>query len=519
MCAILRYCLLLMPLCVFSTTQAHAVGNQSKNLTQDPKFTLSAIYFNNVDLIDGFELFPLYEEYLGAKIRMSKLREICNGITRLYHKKGFEEAKCILPPQSMKDGVVKMQIVESIIGKVSLSGDVSEDNNLLRSYVDHIPLNQSLDMKQINYVERLIATVPGTSVSIYVKPIPESHKLELLFDIKKTYFSGEVYANNRGSKVLGPVQLGIALASYSLFGVNEYLRLHLLTTEDTEELKYAEFTSSLPVGSDGSLLLFEASHADSTPGDILKPFDIDVQVSTGRLGWTKPLLLIATDTFLVTGWLDYFKSDTQFSSSRVARDEVYKVEFALAYIVSNARHYTKTNIALSHGLAGLNTTVSNTNGLVSTGKEGFDAIMFDVFYHAVLSSNLRLSLQTQGQYAFTDLPVSEFIVFGGEVMGSAYDPAEFFGDHGLGGKSRLNYQFDNSLISSGYTQIYAQYDIVRIWNNDLHNRNSGASLATGFTVGSDAFYLDLQIAKPLTRPVLLEGNNDARFFGTLRVFF
>ncbi len=54
--------------------------------------------------------------------------------------------------------------------------------------------------------------------------------------------------------------------------------------------------------------------------------------------------------------------------------------------------------------------------------------------------NVFLSNQIQGQYAFLDLPVSEDIVFGGEIIGSAYDQAELFGDHGLGARTRLNYQ-------------------------------------------------------------------------------
>ena len=503
--------------------QVYGDAGLAKNKPVVKEITLTAIYINKVALVDSFEFFPLYEEYLGAKVQLSTLRKICNDITNHYRIKGYDFARCTLPPEGITEGVVKMHIVEGVIGAVRLEGDVEENDRLINSYIEQIKLGKPLNDSQLHYVEQMLNAIPGITVNTYTRAMQDSQNLELVFDVKQVNYSGEVYANNRGSRVIGPVQAGLSLASYSLLGVHEYLRLHLLTTEETEELTFVEVNSSWPVGNEGSQLILESSYANSRPGDLLGPAEIAIDFSTASLGWSKPLKITVSDTLLLTAAVDYSRTETDISDRQAALDDLYKVSLSLDYITNKTRHYTKANITLNLGIKQLNTTEVATNdpagSFVSTGKEDFSAAKFDFFYRVILLKNLFLSNQVQGQYAFRDLPVSENIVFGGEVIGSAYDPAELFGDHGLGGKSRLTYQLENAWITSGYTQFYIQYDIARVWNNTLNLIKSAASLATGFTIGSGDFYLDLQAAKPLTKKVLLEGNKDTRFFASARLFF
>lgn len=455
MCKKLPLLLFIVCVNILSVEQTYGVTDAVENKSVD-KFTLTAIYFNQIGLFDNLEFFPLYEKHLGARVQISTLKNICSNITNYYREKGYDFARCTLPFQKIKGGVVKMHIIEGVIGAVRLVGDVAENDSLIRAYVEQISLGELLDESQLHRIEKMLNAIPGISVKTYTRTIPNSQKLELIFDVKQRKFDGEIYANNRGSRIIGPVQLGLSLTSYSLLGAHEFLRFHLLTTEETEALNFVEINSAWPVGKEGSQLIAESSYAKSKPGDILAPSDGDVDVSTAILGWAKPLLITTEDTLLLTGVIDYFRSDTSFSGIRTALDDLYTVRVSLDYITNKVRYYTKSNITLSLGVKGLNTTEISTgnsaNTFISTGKEDFSSASFDYFYRITLSNNLFLSNQIQGQYAFRDLPISENIIFGGEVIGSAYDPAELFGDHGIGGKSRLIYQLENSWMSASYTQ-------------------------------------------------------------------
>jgi len=517
-----HHCYLLIAMIFCLSGQVYGAAGYAKNITEDKKFTLTAIRFNQVGLIDSFEFYPIYEQFLGARVRVSTLKEICSEITQLYQEKGFSAAKCTIPAQNIKSGVVNIHIVEGLIGGVRLTGEVKENDRLLMSYINQIPLNQPLDETQLDHVVNLINTVAGVNVKAYTKSLPGTKKLDLVFDIKQTKYNGEVYVNNRGSKVIGQVQAGVSLASNSLLGMHESLRVHYQTVQDAEELKYIEFNSSWPVGDEGSKILVDTSYADSMPGNFLKSSNVDVNVTSGSIGWFRPLWLRRAETLAVTGQFDYFKSDTSFNDERAAFDELYKVKFSLDYLASNNFHYLKANITLTHGLSSLNKSVDNTvvaNTLTSTGNEDFSAFKFNLYYKTILFRKYIMTYQTQGQYAFTDLPVSEYIVFGGDMMGSAYDPAELFGDHGLGGMTRLTYQLQDSFFLSTYTQLFTQYDLVKVWNERIGENYSAVSAALGIVFGSNSFYADVQVTKPLTRTVALEGNKNARLFASLRVFF
>jgi hemolysin activation/secretion protein len=147
-----RYCYLLIAMIFCLSGQVYGAASHVKNITKDKKFTLTAIHFNQVGLIDSFDFYPIYEQFLGARVRVSTLKKICNEITQLYQAKGFSAAKCTIPVQSIKSGVVKIHIVEGLVGRVRLTGEMKETDDLLMSYVNQIPLNQPLDETQLNYV-------------------------------------------------------------------------------------------------------------------------------------------------------------------------------------------------------------------------------------------------------------------------------------------------------------------------------------------------------------------------------
>ena len=53
--------------------------------------------------------------------------------------------------------------------------------------------------------------------------------------------------------------------------------------------------------------------------------------------------------------------------------------------------------------------------------------------------------------------------------------------------------------------MFVQNDVVKVWDEATGLIRSGASLATGVILRSNSFYIDAQVAKPLTSPVPKKG--------------
>ena len=125
--------------------------------------------------------------------------------------------------------------------------------------------------------------------------------------------------------------------------------------------------------------------------------------------------------------------------------------------------------------------------------------------------------------AFDPVLNSEGYGYGGELFGRGYDPSELFADSGVGLKLELRYLFTGAGILSS-TEPYAFYDIGYVRNKDevvgVERSDSAASAGAGlrFDFGqSISGYIE--VAKPLTREVLAEGNKDARAFDAITYSF
>lgn len=504
---------------VLLSYRAMAASAPDQTTPENQQFTLTAVNFSQSSFLDSYDFFRIYEPYLGTRVSIASLKQICRQITAYYQQRGLAAAECVLPPQTIKSGVVDIYLVEGVISRVRLSGEVDPNDSLLRSYLQHITLGRPLDNEQASYVKQLIAAVPGLSVKTYTRPVAGSDTFELIFDVKQTAYSGELYANNRGSEVVGPVQAGLTLASHSLLGAHEKLQLNLLATKNTDELKYIELSSAWPVADEGSQIIVLASYAETQPGDILSSALLDTKISAARVGWSQFLFLAAESSLRFDSSLDYFKTDSTSAGSPFELNELYKLVLALDYKSRGSDSFTQARTSIVHSLPNMSTTSNAISGFTSTGKEDFNAFKFDLYYNQALSSNVLLTLQTRGQYGSDQMPVSEYIAFGGGSLGSAYDPAEFFGNHGLGGSARLAYRLVDSWLGTGYTQMYTQYDSVKVWNEELNATATGKSFVVGMAFGSRSYLIDLQIAKPLNKKTTIGGNKDARGFASLRYFF
>lgn len=193
-------CVILTLLSIMSHVSADVSASLKKSSAES--FTLMAIRFNDTSVIDNFRFFPFYKQYLGRKIQVSVINEVCDDIMQLYKTSGYFSVRCFLPVQKIEEGVVEMYVDEGVIARVTLTGDVGQEDALINSYIKKIALGQPLDLEQLAYVNRMLNSIPGIKVTNDLRAIPETQQRELVFEVEKNSYSGEVYVNNRGSKAV-----------------------------------------------------------------------------------------------------------------------------------------------------------------------------------------------------------------------------------------------------------------------------------------------------------------------------
>ena len=85
-------------------------------------FQLNGVVLVGNTVFSTEELRFIYEQDLHKIITVARLFEIVQGITNYYRNNGYVLSRAILPPQHVKGGVVKIQVIEGYIGNVDVTG-------------------------------------------------------------------------------------------------------------------------------------------------------------------------------------------------------------------------------------------------------------------------------------------------------------------------------------------------------------------------------------------------------------
>jgi hemolysin activation/secretion protein len=91
-----------------------------------PQFELRDVVITGAGAIPRGELIRAYQPYLGKKISQADLVAIAGAISDAYRAAGFHLSRAIVPPQDIRDGRVRIQVIEGSITEVALRGDGAE---------------------------------------------------------------------------------------------------------------------------------------------------------------------------------------------------------------------------------------------------------------------------------------------------------------------------------------------------------------------------------------------------------
>ncbi len=102
----------------------------------DEKVTIYSVEIGGNTAIRGRVLRRLVRDYLGRPLSMKELKEMCRLIQNQYVQKGYFLTRVYLPPQEIRDGTLKIEVIEGRLGNVSVVGNKFYSTKFITSYFD-----------------------------------------------------------------------------------------------------------------------------------------------------------------------------------------------------------------------------------------------------------------------------------------------------------------------------------------------------------------------------------------------
>jgi hemolysin activation/secretion protein len=306
----------------------------------------------------------------------------------------------------------------------------------------------------------------------------------------------------------------------------DQLSAYLLTVPNVpRELLAGGIAYDAPIESDGLRGSLAVARSSIHPGDYLASLELSGVTNNYIARITDPLVRTRTQSLWVGGAFNVVDSRENEPRNPIFSDHLRVVRIDATYFANDGwGGSNKVFAQLSQGFDAFGaSSLGSANLSTPNGHAAFTKVTGSITREQPVIGGFGMFVDIAAQKAGQPLLLSEQFSLGGLRFGRGYDPAQVVGDDALAGlvEFRYNHGLGGAFLQA--FQIYAFYDLSTVWNISPKNSQRSASLASAgggvrFAL-AERFLLSLEVAKPLTRPLVPDRDKPIRVFARLSKTF
>jgi hemolysin activation/secretion protein len=430
--------------------------------------TLKHIQFEGVTILGDIELRGIVEPFINTPLSYEQMLEIGMVVEEYYRKNNYL-ARAILPPQDLTDGLLTIDVIESVFSKVEIEQELQDLPNT-QAHVEAIiqaqqPTGEPLNTKSLDRALALANDLPGMNAQGSLRQGRDAGETELLLKLYQGRTrQTELTVDNGGSRSTGAIRL---MANLTWFNPNDLGDLLNLVAVHTQGSDYARLAYSVPVGTDGWRMGANASVMDYkvVVGDQGMVGAVGRAITKG-LEWTYPLLRADDRSATVSLTADAKKFENTSAQGLLMSDYQAKVLTAQVsgfYRDLNPGGGSGTySVQLSNGDLDLTGSLSQQTDKNTTKTEGvFNKIRLNGTWQQAITTQTSAFVSYTGQMADKNLDSSEKMQLGGMNGVRAYPTGEGSGSEGQMIQLELRQQLENGISMAAFYdwgQVWLQHD-------------------------------------------------------------
>ena len=479
----------------------------------------------------------LRSEQQKAGLEIGELQGIAAEVARYYRRHGLILAQAYIPPQTIRDGVVTLRVVEGRLGQVQVEKPQRYTvAQLTRPFAAQV--GQPVAQQRVEEALLLLSDYPGLRSFGVFRPGSEPGTTDLVISVlEERRVEARLHADNYGSQYTGEYRTRADLVINNPFKAQDRLFAHISRTFQPDNGLYGGL--GYERSAFGPRNTFGVSYLDNAydMGGILEPFGLTGTTQVVDLYWRRQFA--RGQRWNSFGVLRFGRKSVilDVAEGRDTADElsVFSAELGFDRRSADGRSYQSGWLQLSQGLEGIlgsmrgsddpdNATANRRGGSGQYASSQFSKLSADYQYWYDIGRTHSLRLVTRGQYSADLLTSIEQFSMGGPGSVRAYANAEYLADTGY------SLSLEWLLRAPGFAQWPAfagkrwgeilQFvlfaDTAQGWLNDplasdrenvsLHGVGGGVRLYAG------AFSMRLEIATPVGDETASNGRDPQYFF-------
>ena len=482
-------------------------------------FLVQSIQISGNALIDTPTLLALVASAQGQMLTLPELAELASRITTYYRNHDLPLARAIIPAQTLSQGVVRIEVIETRYGQIRLDNTSQVRDSLLQATLSQLQKGQAISQAQMDHVLLLLSDVPGVLVDATLSPGDEVGASDLLVSTTPVEsITGGLMLDGYGNRYTGRPRLGLALTVDNLLHRGDTLALNAVSSG--RGMNYGRLGYEVLLNGRGT----RAGAAYSTLRYVLgEPITTDIH-GTAQVSslWAKHPLVRSRDVN-VNGQIQFDGLKLRdYYSSVIQNDRNLSV--LTASLAGDTRDQwlnggiNSWNVSVSAGHVGFDNAAAQLSDAASANTQGRFAKWSANFVRLQsLTASGTLYVTASRQWANTNLDSSQKMSVGGPYTVRGYDIGALSGDSGY--FLSAEYRHNIGRIWSGQWQAVAFVDRAQVSTNakrwsGFSGENSGVLNGTGLGLnwsGPNQWSAKAYLAKPIgSAPASVAGISSTR---------
>lgn len=482
-------------------------GQASTSLPASAPFMVGAFELSGNVLFETAHLQALIASEIGKKLTLVELGAVAQRITNHYHSHDYPLARAIVPAQTIRDGVVHIDIIEARYGQIRLDNRSPVIDSLLTATLAPLQTGHPISQAEMDHALLLLSDVPGVVVLAVLKPgaAVGSSDLQINTTPGPTQ-SGNLVLDGYGSRYTGRERLSGSVSFINPLHHGDTVTLSGLSSGNG--MNYARVAYESLLNGRGTHLGGAYSALQYGLGDPLAALQShgSAQVASA---WLKHTLVRNrnTNTYGQIQFDALKLKDHIDASAPPTRTDRHLANLTLS-LTGDSRDTWLTsavsawNLSLTSGRVTFDDAAAQLADAASAQTAGqFSKINVNLVRLEGLSAQSTLYLAFSGQWARRNLDASQKMTAGGPYTVRAYDMGDISGDSGFVLTLEWRHELGQAWAGQWQAVVFLDSAAIKV-NQSLWTSGSNDAVLRGLGLGlnwagADQWSARIYLATPL----------------------
>lgn len=413
---------------------------------EDERFDIQRFAVEGNTLLAPAHVEALVAPFLGSKRNYGDIQKALEALEGAYRAGGYGTVQVYVPEQELTHGVVRLQVTEGVIGKVSISGNKYFDSDNVRATLPSLVVGKAPNMRQISEDIQLANENPAKQIEVTLGVSEDEGKVDAKVNVTEDDPEKFILTlDNTGTSATGKLRAGFAYQNANVGNGDQVMTVAYTDSPDKPKgvkVEVYSFAYRIPFYRIGdSLDIIYGKSSVNTPSAQATGFSLNGKGDVVGLRWNHYFARRGEYTSKLIAGFDYKYINTRCVNP--VTDAVFDIDppapgnatctpytlrpFSATYtgqrqspgrildyslgVYQNWATGTRYAFTTASGAAGLDrySVMSNDgNGVAKRATpDGFNYLKATFSYLHALPADWAMRAAINGQYSRTALPASE----------------------------------------------------------------------------------------------------------------